>query len=242
METFYFKWTASGLTIILNSLPIFAFIDYFKKENNFESIPSLKIFTNYVNCLIWYFYGSLIFNSSVKISYMISLIISLIFIIIYILNEIKRYLLDSILNCIILIIGTLASFEWFSHITLEKNLVGQKCIIMSAICIFVQMLEVYNGIKEKNYMLIRVNYSFIAFPTNLCWIMNSLIIDDYYILIANLMGIFTNIFVFLIYGYYKKQYPSINDGIEEPSTIDICEEPKKETKEKPVKIIDLKKI
>lgn len=235
MENFDFGWAASGLTIILNILPIVSFINFCSKKSNFDNIPASKIFTNYANCLIWFFYGTIIFNSSIRISNMIGAIISLILIIIYLIYEFKRYLFDCILNCIIMIIGTLASFEWFSHIILDNNIVGKICLTICFISILTQVPDVYNGIKDKNYLLIRVNYSIIAFPTCFCWIVVGFIINDNYVLIANLIGIISSIIQILLYTYYKKE-SSIITGDVIASTIGIDEETKKE-KERPVEII-----
>ena len=243
MENFNFGWAASGLTMILYSLPIFSFINFFSKKSNFENIPSLKLFTNYAKSIIWYFYGCMLFDQPIQISSKVGGITSLLFIIMYILIEIKRYRLDSILNCIMIIIGTLSSFEWFSHITLEKNLVGGICLKINIISALSQLPDIYNGIKTKTYSLIRVNYSIIAFPTHLCWIFYGLILDEYYILTGNLISISGSVIQILLYWYYKKVYPNINEVNVEAATIDIIyDEPKRESKERPVEIINLKYI
>lgn len=82
---------ACGLTIILNILPIFSIINFMSKKSNFETIPASKIFTNYANCLMWYFYGRIIFCSPIRISNMIGSIFSLILIVIYLIFELNRY-------------------------------------------------------------------------------------------------------------------------------------------------------
>ena len=69
-----------------------------------------------------------------------------------------------------------------------------------------------------------------------CWVVFSLIVWDYYILVANSIGVVYSITLVLIYSYYRKEYPIIN-GETEPSTIDIDIETKKE---KPVEIISMK--
>ena len=241
MENFNFGWASLGLAVILNLIPIVSFINFLGKKTTFENLPSSKIFTNYANCLIWYFYGSMIFNNIIRISSMIGAIISLIFIIIYLFYEIKRYLLDSILNCIIVIIGTMASYEWFSHIILEIDIVGKVCLITNVVSFLAQVPDIYNGIKEKNYLLIRINYSIISFPTYFCWIIFALIIRDSYVLISNIIGIIFSIIHILLYICYKREYPAMDD--EETVSIGVYDELKKESnspKERPVEIINIK--
>ncbi len=248
MENFNFGWAAIALSVLLNILPIVSFVNYFGKKTSFEGIPALKIFSNYLYCLIWYFYGSLIFNKQIQCASILGGIFSLTLIIFYLFVELKIYLVDSILNCIIVIIGTMAVFEWFSYIILEREIVGRTCLIVSIISILTQLSDIYNGIKEKNYLLIKVNYSIISFPTYFCWIVFGLIISDRYVIISNLIGIIFSILQIGVYMRYKKEYPTINDE-ENVSTIGIDDEPKKEKdkekelsslKEKPVEIINIK--
>ena len=244
MENLNFGWVAIGLSVILNLLPIASFINFLEKKTPFEDIPGSKIYTNYISNLIWYFYGSLIFNKVIKGACILGGIFSLTLIIIYLFFEFKKYLIDSILNFIILIVGTMALFEWFSNIILEKNIVGKVCLATNILSIITQMPDIYNGIKEKNYLLIKVNYAIISFPTHLCWIIFGLIISDCYVLISNLICIICSIIQIILYISYKKDNLTINDD-ENVSTIGIDEEFKKEReesslKEKPVEIINLK--
>ena len=241
MENFDFGWASLGLSVILHLLPIVSFINFFGKKITFESLPSSKIFTNYANCLIWYFYGSMLFNNIIRFSNMIGAIISLIYIMIYLFLEIKIYLLDTILNCIIVIIGTMVSYEWFSHIILEKYIVGRTCLLINVVSFMSQLPDIYYGIKEKNYLLFRINYSIISFPTYFCWIIFALIIRDLYVLIANIIGIIFSIIHILLYVCYKTDYPPLFD--EENTSIGIFDEFKKESnspKERTVEIINLK--
>ena len=243
MENFNFGWAALGLTILFHLLPIVSIINYIGKKTNFENIPIYRIITSYVNCLIWHFYGWLLFNDIIKYAYTAGGIISLFLIIIYLLNELKKYFIDTILNCIILIIGTLCTFEWFGHIILDKYIVGKVCVATSIIVTLTECSDVYVSIKERNYLCIRVNYSIISFPAQFCWIIFGFIIRNYYIIISNLIGIISNVIQIIVYIYIKKEYPIINVINEENiegSTIDIDNESKKEPKEKPVEILNLK--
>ena len=236
MENFNFGWAAVALTIIFHLLPIVSIINYFMKNITFENIPISKIILNYINCLVWHFYGYLLFNDIIKYSNIIAGIISLILIIIYFLIEIKKYFIDTILNSIILIISTLCSFEWFGHIILDKTIVGRICLTTSIIVILNQFIDILNAIKRKNYLSIRVNYSIISFPTYFCWIIFGFIIRDNYVISSNSMGIIASIVQIGSYIYIKKEYPIINEENVETSTIDIDDDSKKETNEQPVKI------
>ena len=236
MENFNFGLVGGALTIILNILPIVSFLNYFKKRITFEAICASRIFTNYANCVMWYFYGLMKVNQAIRISNLIGAIISLILIIIYLILEFKNYLLDTFLNFLIVFIGTIASNEWFSHIVFEEIIVGRICLLVTIISFLSQAPNIFTGIKERNYLFIPVNYSIIGFPTYFCWIVFSLLVWDYYVLVANSIGIVYSIVLVILYTYYKKEYPMINEEME-ASTVGIDIETKKE---KPVEVISLK--
>ena len=189
MENFNFGWAASGLTIILNILPIVSFINFHLKKTSFEKIPSTRIFTNYATCFCWFFYGSMLFNNLIRFTYMIGMVISLLFIVLYISIEFTKYLLDSILNSIIVILGSISFNDYFGHIILDDKIVGRICLFVSVASSLSKVPNIYSGFVQKNHLLIPVNYSVISFPAYFCWIIYGLIIDNIYILISNIIGI-----------------------------------------------------
>ena len=243
MKNFNFGLAVLRLTIILNLLPSISIVNFWFKKTNFDNIPSSKIFANYLNCLIWYFYGSIIFNKEIILIFQISGIISFVLIIIYLLIESKIYFLDCFLNCIILVLGTMSSYEWFGYIIIDKDNIGLVCLITTILSILTQVPDVYITIKEKNNISIRINYSIISFPTYLSWIIFGFTIKDKYVSISNLIGIFSDFIIIIIYFYYKKEYQTISD--EEPirNNNNNEKESKNETtsyQEQTVEIINLK--
>ena len=240
MEKFNFGLIALGLTIISNLFQISSFYYFYENKINFDNIPASKIFSNYSNCLIWFFYGSLLFINEIKFANLVSAIISLILIIIYLFYEFKKYYLDCILNSIIVIIGSMTVYRWLGYIILEKDIVGKICLTTSIISILSQMPDIYKNIKEKNNLSIYITYSIISFLTYFCWIIFGIKIGDYYLLISNSIRILFSFFVIIFYIYNNKEIPILNDD-ESVASMNINEESKKDiTKEGTIEIIHLK--
>ena len=240
MEKFNFGLIALGLTIISNLFQISSFYYFYVNKINFDNIPASKIFSNYSNCLIWFFYGSLLFINEIKFANLVSAIISLILIIIYLFYEFKKYYLDCILNSIIVIIGSMTVYRWLGYIILEKDIVGKICLTTSIISILSQMPDIYKNIKEKNNLSIYITYSIISFLTYFCWIIFGIKIGDYYLLISNSIRILFSFFVIIFYIYNNKEIPILNDD-ESVASMNINEESKKDiTKEGTIEIIHLK--
>ena len=113
----------------------------------------------YVNYFCWYVYGDMIFSIQIKYGYLIGSFIFGILIVIYLYFEIKKNLIDSILNALILITGTWALYRALTIIIDDDRVVGKICI-GTAIIVYVQPMQIlYKVIKEKNYVFIQI-YNF----------------------------------------------------------------------------------
>ena len=241
MEISNFIFIPSSLTVIINILPIISFLNFFFSKENFETIPIARIVANYMNSLAFFFYSSIIFNIEVRFANLVSAIISLILMLVYFYLELSRYFLDSVLNFIILVMGTSCCYQWLSKIIIEENIVGRIYLITNLTSIIIQMQYIYNGISKKNYLLIPITYDSISFPHFFSWIIYGFLIKDFYITTANGICIFVNLVQILLYFHFRKQYLST---VNEETSIEIGEETKKEKefnsveemKERPVKI------
>ena len=239
MEIYNYIYLPSSLTILLNILPIITFINFFFNKASFETIPISRMITNYVNSIAFFFYSSIIFNIQVRFANLVSAIISLVLILIYFYLELSRYLVDAILNFIILVLGTSCCYQWLSKIIIEEKIVGPIYLITNLTTILIQMQYIYEGICKKNYMLIPITFDSISFPCYFSWIVYGILINDIYITSTNIICSIVYITQILIYFHYRNLYLS-NLNVE--TTIDIAEDTKKDfnsvekIKEMPVKI------
>ena len=239
MDISNFYFLPSSLTIILNLLPIISFINFFFNKASFEAIPISRMIANYINSISFFFYSSIIFNIEVRFTNLISAIISLILILIYFYLEFSRYLIDAILNFIILVTGTSCCYQWLSKIIIEEISVGRIYIITNMTSLLIQMQYIYNGISKKNYLLIPITFDSISFPSYFSWIIYGILIKDFYISTTNIICCIVNLIQIFLYFYYRKENLT---NINEETTIELGEESKKDftsvenMKERPVKI------
>ena len=78
---------------------------------SYEETPGVLVSTTYINCFCWYIYGDTIFSYKVKICNLIGSIITITLISIYFIYEIRKYTLDAILNVLIIITGSYATYH-----------------------------------------------------------------------------------------------------------------------------------
>ena len=239
MEISNYIFVPTSITIIINILPVISFINFFSNKASFESIPIARIVGNYINSISFFFYSAVIFNIEARFANLLSAIISFILLSIYFYLELSRSLIDSILNFIILIVGTSCCHLWLSKIIIQEMLVGRIYMITNLSSIFIQMQYIFSGICKKDYSLIPITYDSISFTLYFSWIIYGLFAKDFYIKITNLICCFITLIQILLYFYYRNEYLK---NIVEETSIEMGEVQKKDfssiedMKERPVKI------
>ena len=233
-------WVAGCLTICYYIAPALPFINVIKGKLNFEQTPGVFVTTCYINCFIWYIYGDMIFSDQVKMSNMVASCASLVFMVIYLIYELKKYLVDSILNALILITGTWAVYRALTIIIDDDRIVGKICIGTTLVVYLTPMQIVYRVIKEKNYFLIPIYSAWVYLFASIAWIVYGIFITDFYVVCPHVAGIILSLVQIIVYLNYKRKYPTIGER-EFSSTIDIettGNEGNEEKKEEETKIDD----
>ena len=246
-------WAAAGLSVLYYLAPVSPFFRVLKGKLNFEDTPGVFVTTCYVNCFVWYIYGDMIFSDQVKYANCVAAGISLFLMIIYLAYELKRYLVDSILNALILITGTWAVYRALTIIIDDDRIVGKICI-GTAIVVFLSPIQiVYRVIKEKNYILIPIYSAGVYLLACIAWVVYGVMITDFYVVCPHVAGIILSLVQIVVYLNIKRRYPAIGErefsstiGIEstgnedikkEEAPIKIDEDSQPQAKEKPVKIV-----
>ena len=230
------------------SLPFF---DVIRCKRNYEYTPIAFINTIYVDSVAWYIYADKILCDQLKLCNTIGACCTLLLIIIYLVYELKKYLIDSILNALILILGTLVLHKGLTIVVEDAQMVGKICICTKIISFLIPIILTCRVIKEKNYKLISVNSTLTYMAACIGWVLFGKAANDINIMCPNGIGVFLCFIQFIVYLNFKKKYgrysgPSSTIGIEnvsteakkdETTTMNIDEESQEKAKEKPVKII-----
>ena len=246
-------WGAACLTVLYHLAPIEPFLRVLRGKLNFEDTPGVFVTTCYVNCFVWYVYGDMIFSDQIKYSYLAASCISLLLMVIYLIYELRKYLVDSILNALIIITGTWAVYRALTSIRDDDRIVGKICSVTTLVVFLTPIQTLYKVIKEKNYILIPFYSAIVYLFASIVWVVYGVMITEFYIVAPNAAGIIISLIQIFIYLNFKKKYPIIGER-DISSTIGIetsgMEETKKEepsvkidddkptaTKEKPVRIV-----
>ena len=248
-------WIGFGLTILYYLGPCPSFIQVLKGKKSYEETPIFFVASSYLNTFLWSIYGHLTFSDQVKYSHIFGACVSICLLAIYILCEIDKFLVDSILNSLILITGTWAIYRVLVLVYEESRLAGKFCIGTSCFMYIYPMLILFKVLREKNYKLININSAFIYLLSSIAWITYGFLAFDNYLIISHSIGITLSFFQIIIYIIFKMKYPLIGEKDFPPSIVGIevnenIENKKEEvsikiddvnnlpkTNEKPVKII-----
>ena len=249
-----FGWIATCLTMCFYISPAIPFVNVFKGKLSYEDTPAIVVTTSYVNCFCWYIYGDMIFSYQIKICNLVGAISSLILVFIYLFYELKKYVLDAILNAIIIILGSYAIYNGFTLVIDDDQIIGKICVGTACIVFLSPIQLIYRVIKEKNYILIPIYTAWVSLVSTSCWVTYGVFITDLNVIIPNIIGLVLAIIQIVIYYNYKKKFPTIGEkeftstiGIEstenekdkkEPTAIKIDDDIQSKEEEKPVKIIE----
>ena len=206
----YFGWAATYLTILFFVSFTTPFFKIFKGKMKYYDAPIFVICVNYINCILWFIYGNMIFSYQIRICNQIGSISTFILILVYISYHIKKYILDSILNAIIVIYGTFVFYNYFPIIITDKAYIIGKICIASKFCVFISPIQlIYLVINEKNYLLIPIYASFASFCSGICWVIYGYLIKDMNVIVPNMFEILLGFSQFSIFFYYKKFYSKL---------------------------------
>ena len=163
-------WLAMAVTTCGFLFPVFPYINVLRGRMNYEDTPSFFVITSYINYFCMYVYGDLVFSDQVKYCYLVGSIVNCVLMVIYLVYEIRRYLVDTILNALILITGTWALYRCLTIIIDDDRIVGKICVGTSFIVYLATIQIIYKVIKEKNYILIPIYNCYLIALHSICWI------------------------------------------------------------------------
>ena len=221
----FFGWVAAIMTIYFFIVPIVPFYKVIKGKLNYEETPGAYITLVYLNCLCWYVYGDYIYSDQMKFCYLVGIISSFIFLAIYLLYEQRKYTHDAILNAVIIINAALVIYKGLNIVIDDVDNIARISLAISLPILIYPISTIYHAIKRRNYNIIPYKTSWYSMAVSLCWIIYSVLFDEFYIILPNVfIYILSSIQVFLYYRY-KKIYPITDDN-----TISIIsfEKPKEE--------------
>ena len=246
-------WLAMAVTTCSFLFPVFPYLNVLRGRMNYEDTPSFFVISSYINYFCMYVYGDLVFSDQVKYCYLVGSIVNCVLMVIYLVYEIRRYLVDTILNALILITGTWALYRCLTIIIDDDRIVGKICVLTFFVVFITPVQILYRVLKERNYNLIPIYNCWLSLCFSSLWIVYAIFISDFYILFPNIINIILSLAQIAVYINLSRKYPAIGQrefsstiGIETTSTEEIknvesqikIDEDMDDKKEKPVKIIN----
>ncbi len=206
-----FGWAGAGIAVLSFLFPAFPYINVLRGKLDFESTPAVLVTTCYFNYFCWFVYGYLTFSNQIKYCYLTGSIINIILMAIYLIFEFRKYLVDTILNILILIASTWAIFKVLRFLIYDYRIVGKICMGTSFIVFFSQIQIIYKVIKEKNYILVPIYNCYLIFLYAICWAVYGIFINDFYIVFTNAIAIVLALVEIIVYLNYKRKYTTIGE-------------------------------
>ena len=246
-----YGYVATGLSVLFYCSLSYPFFNVLLCKLSYEYTPIAIIDTIYADAITWYVFADKIFCDQVKLNSLIGGCCSLTLIVIYLAFELRKYIIESILNTIILILGSLVLYKGLNILIEDVQLIGKIAIGTKVITFCAPILTTFRVIKEKNYKLISANITLTYMCSCIGWAWFGKVVNDINIMISNAIGVVLCFIQFIVYLNIKRKYPNYKDssstiGIEKSynedskkdttMTMYADEESQVKAKEKPVKI------
>ena len=248
-------WIAFTFSSFFLLRPAISFFNVLKGKLNFEDSPGAYATINYINCLCWFFYADMLYSDQITIISGIGMVSSGIFVLIYLYYEIRKYLVDTILNALILASGSYMIYLTLTVIIDDDTLLGKICVGTHCLIFFFPINLIYKVLKDKNYMLIPIYQSWGSLFMSICWIIYGILISELYVVFPHCFNIILTTIKIFLYLNFRRKYPIISDkdfssiiGIDNISNEEIKkgdtklkkvnEDNESGLKERPVKIVE----
>lgn len=177
------------------------------REKIIQNYNEILFYVIFINITCWLLYSTLVKDLYIYLSCILTLIFSFGFILImYKYIKLEKLIYIEILSFISLIYFIIIIYLInFTEIKLDliEKIVGVTCIVTDISSNFSPILIVYQVVKTKNTELIYLPQAFINFINHLCWLIYSILIDDIYLLISNIISVGLCLFQIIIYIYVK---------------------------------------
>ena len=218
-------WIGCIVSTCFYIISIIPFIKVIQEKLYFEDSPGFFISICYSNCFLWCLYGDLSFSDTVKTTNFIALLICLFGCLTYVFYERKKYLLDSILNFLLIIMVSWSVFKYLIIEIYDPRVAGKFCFCSLIVVFSYFIYNIYKVIIYKAYTLIKFTNITIYLINSMIWVCNGLSIKDFYIIIPNSLGVLISMVQIIVYLKYQNKYQGVIEGNSfsdsSPSTIGI---------------------
>lgn len=204
-------WTGCGTMVICYILPLIAFIQLIIKRVKYEEIPIAGITATFVNCLCWVIYANMIKCDPIKYCCFAGFGLSGLYIIIYLIYEARYFLLDAILNLLIVITGTYTLHQGLTVLFLEEKTLARICAVTNMVLYFSPLYLLCETCKTKNYKTIPIIGSIMYIITCLLWCGYAAKVKNMYIFGPKVFGVFIALIEVIVWKIYKEKFNEIPD-------------------------------
>ena len=230
----FFGWSGFIFNLYFLFIPAIPFYKVIKGELAYEEAPIVYSIMNYISCVCWLLYSDMLYSEQITKINFLGLISHIIFISIYFFYELKKLLIDTLINILLLLSLTYAILLTLS--TMESDtLYGKICAGVYCLQFLFPIQSIYRVIKQKNYMFIPFFTSLCSFFMSFCWLIYGIMITEFYVVFPHCLNIILALIQITIFFIYRNKYPIFIEQDFASSTLEMdnnINEKKEEEKKK----------
>lgn len=229
-------WFAFILSLYFFINPALSFYKLIKGKIPLDQTPIYFVTTFFISCLCWYLYSDMLYSTQIRLINLIGIISNGFLILIYLIYELKKFIIDTILNFLIITSGSYLIYITLDNMIENDETVGKICVGVSCLLSYFHIETIIKIINEKNINSIPICKAWYTLSTVCVWGGYGYMISELYVILPQILFGICAFIQITLFAYYKNnKYKNIN--YQNDDDIDNDKE-SINMKEKPVKIVE----
>ena len=200
-----FGWIGTVITTFFFIAPVVPFLKLIKGEMSIKESPGILLICTFLNCILWGDYGLLFDRFLQYFPNGLGGSITLVWLTIYLIYFADKKLAYSLLYIFLLIVSVVGLALLF-YFVVPVNITGNIVVVFNVLMYASPGEKMITVCKTGNYKLIPIWSTIGGTAGSACWLIYGIYVQDWNIIIPNLLGVLCSIVQIVVFLIYKGRY------------------------------------
>ncbi|XP_038146091.1 sugar transporter SWEET1 [Cyprinodon tularosa] len=176
-----------------------------RESKSADNIQFLPFLTTCLNNLGWLFYGTLKRDNTIVVVNIIGALLQILYIVMYFIytKHKRQVMLQTLAAVAVLICGWLYFTTFLTKGEARLNQLGLTCSVVTVSMYMSPLTDLVAIIRSGNVQVLSFPLTVATFFTSTAWVLYGLQLNDYYITVPNMPGIFTSLIRFYLFWKFE---------------------------------------
>ena len=212
-----FGWIGTAISTFFYITPVVPFLKLIKGEMTIKEVPGVLLICTFMNCVLWGDYGLLYDRFLQYFPNGLGGAITLVWITIYLIQLAGRQIGFALLYNAILIAAVVGIATLF-YFVVPVEVTGKIVLVFNVLMYASPSEKMVTVCKTGNYNLIPIWSTIGGTACSACWMIYGIYLQDWNVIIPNVLGVLCSIVQIVVYLIYKRRYKGDVKKVDEEET------------------------